>query len=554
MSAPSYDLVIRGGAVHDPANGIDGEVRDLWVSDARVVDPPADPQARAARTLDARGLVVMPGGVDIHCHIAGSKVNLARKMEPEAARQSPAFVGAEHLRSGTLGPVPSTFSTGYRYASLGYTTAFDAAIQPLAARHVHEEFEDTPCIDKGFFILIGNSHYLMEAIRAGDHERARAFLAWLLRATGAYGLKLVNPGGIEMWKQMRAGNIDDLDQRVGYFDVTPRQILQTAARAADELGLPHPVHVHCNHLGIPGNWKTTLETMRALEGHRAHFAHIQFHSYGGDAESSLNSRTVELAEFVNTHEGLTVDVGQVLFGKTTTMTGDGPVGHLLHQIYGGKWYSADIEQESGCGIVPVEYKRKSLVHSWQWAIGLEWQLLVADPWKIAMSTDHPNGGSFLAYPQIVRLLMERDYRDELLAQVHPEVREGSALRELDREYSLQEICILTRAAPARMLGLAHKGHLGPGADADITIYDPTGGTARMFECPKYVLKGGRVIVDDHELRAPIEGTTLHAAPEYDQGIETHLREWFSRHYSIQYDNYVLRDDEFPARRAVSSPV
>ncbi len=66
--------------------------------------------------------------------------------------------------------------------------------------------------------------------------------------------------------------------------------------------------------------------------------------------------------------------------------------------------------EAGCGIAPIKYRNKSLVHALQWAIGLEWYLLVDDPWRVVMSTDHPNGGSFLAYPQIIRLLMDRTYR------------------------------------------------------------------------------------------------------------------------------------------------
>ena len=37
--------------------------------------------------IDARGLVVMPGGVDMHCHIVGPKVNTARKMCPEQKRR-----------------------------------------------------------------------------------------------------------------------------------------------------------------------------------------------------------------------------------------------------------------------------------------------------------------------------------------------------------------------------------------------------------------------------------------------------------------------------------
>ena len=125
----------------------------------------------------------------------------------------------------------------------------------------------------------------------------------------------------------------------------------------------------------------------------------------------------ELASYVNAHPNLTVDVGQVLFGETTSMTGDGPLGYYLHKVTGRKWTNFDTEMEAGCGIVPIVYKEKSFVHALQWAIGLEWYLLVRDPWRVAMSTDHPNGGSFLAYPEIVQLLMDRTYRQEVLKPV-----------------------------------------------------------------------------------------------------------------------------------------
>src|SRR5687767_8630947 len=72
-------LRIAGGTVYDPANGVNGEVRDICIADGRVV---AD-LTESARTIDARGMVVMPGGVDIHSHVAGSSVNLARRLLPE---------------------------------------------------------------------------------------------------------------------------------------------------------------------------------------------------------------------------------------------------------------------------------------------------------------------------------------------------------------------------------------------------------------------------------------------------------------------------------------
>jgi formylmethanofuran dehydrogenase subunit A len=542
-SVPDYFL-ITGGYVYDPTNGIDGQVKDLWILGDKIVEPPADPTVRPARTLNAAGLVIMPGGIDMHCHIAGPKVNAARKMRPEEKRKAEKIHRTSVMHSGTMGSVPSTFATGYKYAGLGYTTAFDAAVPPLAARHTHEEFEDTPCIDKGFYILMGNNHYVMRAARDGDDERLRNFTGWLLGAAKAYACKLVNPGGVEVWKQQASGNVRQIDEIVEHFDVTPRQVIQAVSRAVDSLRLPHSVHIHANNLGMPGNWTTTLETMRALEGHRGHMTHIQFHSYGGgDAdENTFNSKVAPLAEYVNNNPNVTVDVGQVLFGKTTSMTGDGPLGYYLANIYKSKWFSADTEMEAGCGIAPIEYKNKSLVHTLQWAIGLEWYLMVQDPWRVVMSTDHPNGGSFLAYPQIIRLLMDRSYRDEILKTVHPAVRERSQLADLTRTYTLNEIAIITRAGPARILGLKHKGHLGPGADADITIYTPHENKETMFELPRYVIKSGRILVEEGDIREEHTGKLLHVAPSYDPAAEADISQWFEDCYSIRFRNYAVGND------------
>lgn len=535
---------IAGGYVYDPRNGVDGQVQDIWISGGKVVARPEDPEVRPTRVLNAAGLVVMPGGIDMHCHIAGPKVNTARKMRPEEKRKAPPVERTSLTHSGTMGSVPSTFATGYKYAGLGYTTAFDAAVPPLTARHAHEEFDDTPCIDKGFYVLMGNNHYVMNSIKDGVPDRLRAFVAWLLGAAKGYAAKLVNPGGVEVWKHHPSGNVHSVDEPVDHFGVTPRQIISSLARAVDELHLPHSVHIHANNLGMPGNWRTTLATMEALDGHRGHLTHIQFHSYGGgdEDEATFCSQVQPLADYVNSHPNLTVDVGQVLFGETTSMTGDGPLGYYLSKVYGTKWFSADTEMEAGCGIAPIKYRNKSLVHAWQWAVGLEWYLLVQDPWRVAMSTDHPNGGSFLAYPQIIKLLMDRTYREEILKTVHPQVREKSLLRDLAREYSLYEIAIITRAGPARMLGLDHKGHLGVGADADITIYTPHEDKEKMFELPRYVIKAGRVLVEEGDIREQHLGKTLHVAPYYDADRETDIAEWFEQYYSIRFRNYPVSSD------------
>lgn len=147
MTSPDYTLISQG-TVYDPLNGIDGEVKDLWILDGSIVAAPTAPAVRAARTIDASGLTVMPGGIDMHCHIAGPKVNVARKMRPEEKRRGEQMPRTNIAHSGTLGSVPSTFATGYKYAALGYTTAFDAAIPPLE-RHAQQN-SDLRASTRGF--------------------------------------------------------------------------------------------------------------------------------------------------------------------------------------------------------------------------------------------------------------------------------------------------------------------------------------------------------------------------------------------------------------------
>ncbi|QGJ69079.1 Formylmethanofuran dehydrogenase subunit A [Planctomycetales bacterium 10988] len=536
-------LKITGGTVYDPLHSIRGEERNLWIESGKIVSPPKNRQPD--REIDARGLVVMPGGVDMHCHIAGPKVTEARKLTVEEKRLAEPQPRRGDWGSGTLGSVPSSWTTGYHYAALGYTCAFDAAVPPLAARQVHQEFSQIPGIEKGFFTLVGNHRFLLECLKKKEYQVAQAFLGWLLHATGAYAPKVVNPGGVEVWKQCRRGNLSGLDEQVSGYDITPRTILREVARFGNQLNLPHPVHIHCNQLGVAGNWSTTLDSMKTLEGHRGHFAHIQFHSYGGepDKETSLRSEVAPLVEYVNQHPEITVDVGQVMFGPTTSMTGDGPLGHFLSQVYGGPWISHDTEQECGCGIIPLEYKDRNFIHALQWAIGLEWYLLIENPWQVAMSTDHPNGGSFLTYPRLIRLLMDSAFREEFFDRIPKRVQKRCQLKDLKREYSLEEICIVTRAAPAKMLGLHQKGHLGEGADADITIYSPSQNPEEMFAVPRYVIQGGNFLVENYDLRIPRDPGVRSVRPTYDPGIEKRLAPWWAENYTVSFENYPLQKRE-----------
>ena len=559
------NLIIKGGYVYDPINGVNGERMDIYIKDGKIVEELPEHEAKV---IDASGMVVMPGGVDLHSHIAGSKINLGRLLRPEDHRKDP-VPRTRVTRAGVGYSCPSTYIAGYRYAQMGYTTVMEPAMPPLGARHVHEELNDTPIVDKSAYPLFGNNYFVLKYVREGDLEMLKAFIAWLMRATRGYAIKIVNPGGVESWKWGK--NVEGLDDTVEGFDVTPRQIITSLARANEELGLPHTIHLHCNNLGVPGNYQTTIETMRAVEDIKPkegrettiHIVHCQFNALAGDSWATLRSGAPEIAKYVNSHRHVTLDLGQVIFTDTTTMTGDGPWQFRLYNLTGNKWINSDVEMEAGAGVVPYTFRRKNPVNAIQWAIGLELALLIYDPWRVYMTTDHPNGGPFTFYPKVIAWLMSRKARTETMLEIHKAAMRKTTLADIYREYDFYEIAITTRAAPAKVLGLREKGHLGPGADGDVAIYDidPTEWRPSMyrevekaFSRAKYTIKGGEIIVVDGEVVSTPLGKTYWVDVEIPEDLEGELmkdlEEDFRNYYTISLDNYPVEDAYLPVQRPV----
>ncbi|ACC75535.1 formylmethanofuran dehydrogenase subunit A [Paraburkholderia phymatum] len=545
---------LRGGRIYDPANGVDGIQRDLYIRDGRIVDAPAD--GAAALDYDAQGMIVMAGGIDLHSHIGGGKTNLSRLLLPEdhrddrprnAAYEAVQDERGRYLRMPSCGVcTPGTLATGYRYAEMGYTAAFEPAMIASNARHAHLEMGDTPIIDHGAYVMLGNDELLLQMLAAkDDFERVRDYVGWTMHASRALGVKVVNPGGISAFKFNQRSL--DVDEAHAHYGITPRDILRTLTRALTELRVPHPLHVHASNLGVPGNIESTIATMDAADGLPVHLTHIQFHSYGAEGPRKFSSGARAIADAVNARANVSIDVGQIIFGQTVTASGD-----TMMQFKNAplarphKWIVGDIECDAGCGVVPFRYREQSYVNALQWIIGLEIFLLVNDPWRVSMTTDHPNGGPFTSYPHLIRLLMDKPFRDEQLGRLHPDAKVASALPELTREFSLYDIAIITRAGPARLLGLSDRGHLAAGAAADIAVYRDDADRERMFTSPAYVFKDGQLVARDGNLVSTPTGGIHFVSPDYDKGIEKTLRQYSETHLASNFAHAAISDDEICA--------
>ncbi len=535
---------LKNGRIYDPKHGKNGLIQDIYIRNGRIIHKPAANE-KISQTFDLTGKVVMAGAIDMHSHIGGGKVNIARMMLPEFQERKSYTEPEAHICTPgcTHNATPSTTDAGFRYIEMGYTAAFEPAMLPINARQAHLEMGDTPMIDKGGYAMLGSDDYFLRMLAAKKDQKAiNDYVAWTMHASQAIGIKVVNPGGISAFKFNQRKL--DLDENHSYYNISPREILKSLSRAVYDLGIAKPLHVHCNNLGAAGNFETTLNTMGASEGLPMHLTHIQFHSYGTEGDKKFSSAAAQISEALNKHKHITADVGQILFGQTVTASGDSMIQHLNSKHANPKKsVIMDIECDAGCGVVPFKYKDQNYVNALQWAIGLEIFLSSEDPWRIFLTTDHPNGAPFTSYPHLIRLLMDKSFRNETFAKLNLDAQSMSNLASLDREYSLYEIAIMTRAGAAKLIGLNDRGHLCEGSGADITVYTDQPDREAMFSKPDFVFKDGELVVIDGKVVKVTWGATHTAKPAFDISVEKDLKDYFDKYHTMQLDNFKISDDE-----------
>jgi formylmethanofuran dehydrogenase subunit A len=515
---------LSGGRVIDPANGRDG-IGDLWIRDDRIVEPVAGEQPDMVH--DVTGKIVMAGAIDIHSHIAGGNVNTARLLLPENHRAHVARPAATPLSTAGW----STFETGCRYAAMGFTTVIEPAVTPHHALHAHLELADIPIIDKGTLSVLGNDDFLLSLIRDGAGPAAVAdYVGATLNATKGIGVKCINAGAAMAFKHnVRSFALDDV---VPEYNLSSRKIVETLQQAVMDLGIPHPLHLHTNNLGIGGNVETAIATIAAARGKPLHLAHLQFYSYGKEGKRGFSSGAAELSAAVNANPNVTVDVGQVMFRQTVTISND-----VLRQFNAMSTASPKKSviydgDSNGGGIVPFNYRSNNFYNAVQWAAGLELFLLITDPMRVFFSTDHPNGAPYTTYPDLFALIMSREARARWLADLPEGAVDMTTLPSITREYSFYDIAAMTRVAPAKLLGLADRGHLAPGALADVAVYHDDPDRAAMFRFAHLVFKDGDLVIRDGRVTHYRFGRALKVSPNYDRAIDRRIKGYYDDLYGI----------------------
>ena len=216
---PTYDLLLSGGHVIDAKNKIDG-VMDVAIKDGRIarVAPGLSPKD-AIKTIDARGLYVTPGLIDLHVHVYNG-------------------TGEKGSYAGDLSVPPD----GFTFRS-GVTTVIDAG---CAGWRNFEDFKDR-IIDRSKTRVLAMLNIVGNGMRGGKWEQdmsdmdGEATAKMALRYPGVVvGVKAAHFAGPE-WKPIEqaviAGNRAKLPVMVDFGSDKPErpiyELLNTKLRPGD---------------------------------------------------------------------------------------------------------------------------------------------------------------------------------------------------------------------------------------------------------------------------------------------------------------------------------
>ncbi|MEF2071191.1 amidohydrolase family protein [Consotaella aegiceratis] len=409
--AEHFDAILRNGRLVDPRNGIEA-VMDVAVKDGRIARIEPTISGSAMLEHDLTGKVVMPGIVDMHVHL------------------SPWLGGA----------------FGHRMLALaGVTTALDMAgpiegVVDIAASH-------------GAGLSIACINYVRSGHTVGSSDPGAAELRDTLAASmaqGAIGLKLLG----------------------GHFPLTQQASASTIAAAAERGAY---VAFHAGTIETPApSIATMVEACELAAGHPLHLAHIN--SYARGFVKPAIQEGVEAVEVLARHPAIWSESYLAPFNGVSAKCANGVPESLATrrgvQVGGFEPTEAGVAQSIEAGWTHIHKAIDGVIVLVTGAEGLA-------AWKDAQTNI---GASFMVNPPEPRIHLVTAKKADGGFAVDALATDGGGIPRNDivqRGLPLVRMSALTLAEfackaslmPARALGLADKGHLAPGADADITVLD-----------------------------------------------------------------------------------
>ncbi len=462
-------LIIKNGLIFDPINNIEGEIKDILIQDGKIVDKLSS--EKDCKVIDAKNKTVIPAALDIHTHVASQQVNWAR------------LLGTNHIKFKEIWQGLTMENIAKSYISNGYTFILEANVFPSLARYTIFNFKYLPVLDKAMLLNVSNFWPLELEFQRGKIDSMAVFLSDLLNKTKGFGFKVYNPFESENWnfKILRK----DVSSKGRLYNFSALDVYENLTKVNEYLGLPHSIHAHIEgyeQLKAKNNLFTILNAIKALNLERTselngakersqifHIAHASAYNVDGN--------NIELINLLNDNKNIDIDLGFVGFNEINPLiTSDRRlIDTLLNDENlekSRKVISSAVEFEGDTFATLRSFDKMNLHDCIIWANALDIALKVNNKWQLQLSVNFPNYAHINDIPRIATWLISKEARDKFMAGMNENFLKNNTLLDNDKILTFKDFVILTRASPAKSLGLANiKGNLGTGADADINILD-----------------------------------------------------------------------------------
>ena len=539
-------LIIKNGLVFDPINNIEGEIKDILIQDGKIVDKLSS--EKDCKVIDAKNKTVIPAALDIHTHVASQQVNWAR------------LIGANHTKFKEIWKGLTLENIANSYISNGYTFILEANVFPSLARQTIFNFKHLPVLDKAMLLNVSNFWPLELEFQRGKIDTMAVFLSDLLSKTKGFGLKVYNPFESENWnfKILRK----DVSSKGRLYNFSALDVYENLTKANEYLGLPHSIHAHIEgyeQLKAKNNLFTIINAIKALNLERSseingvkersqifHIAHASAYNVDGN--------NIELINLLNENKNIDVDLGFVGFNEINPLiTSDR---RLIDSLLNGenienrrKVISSAVEFEGDTFATLRSFDKKNLQDCIMWANAIDIPLKVNNKWQIQLSVNFPNYAQIDDIPRIATWLISKEARNKFMGGMNENFLKSNSLLDNDKSLTFNDFVILTRASPAKSLGLANiKGNLSIGADADINILDlninntDIAKNFKLFQETlsniEYVIKAGEIIKHKEKIDLNSQGKIFWSKGKVDVEnkdlIMNSKREFYQKYGSIFY--------------------
>ncbi|MFW9894884.1 MAG: amidohydrolase family protein [Candidatus Thorarchaeota archaeon] len=541
-------LIIKNGLIYDPLTNIEGEKKDILVESGKIVDKFSNESD--IKEIDATGKAVIPAATDIHTHVASQQINWVRLL----GYYNKVF--QEVWQGLTLEGIARA------YISMGYTFILEANVFPSLAKQTIFNFQQIPVLDKGMLLNVSNFWPLEVEFQRGKIDDMAIFISDLLSKTKGFGLKVYNPFECENWnfKSLR----EDLATQGRLYNFSALDVYENIVKCVEKLGLPHSAHAHIeayennegkenlfkvldriNSLGLANNLSNRTDFKRSQILHLAHL-----NSYCMDGDNS------KLINYLNESSHFTSDLSFLGFNKINPIiTSDRRLiqskitMNIISNPY--KLITSAVEFE-GDSFVSLRTMDKANYHACiLWANALELALNIKSQNQLSLSLNFPNYANISDIPQIATWLISKEARESLMKGMNDKFLKNTNLFSLEKELTFFEFISISRANPAKALGLGRiKGTLGLEADADINIIDidpqnlDLSKEYEKFQLAMnridYVIKAGKIVKKQNNIDLNSEGLIFwsegHSKEEEKDFILSKKQEFYNKYSSIFYDS------------------